>query len=304
MNNVETIADFYTRKYNRIPENYHNEIGHFNVFKLEPHIGEHAIPIPYKRRDYYKITLLIGESKIVYADKVIELKKQALIFSNPLIPYQWQHGENARNGFFCVFDQSFFHQYGNLGQYSVFQPDGNHVFELNDIQVKLLTAVYERMFDEINSDYIYKYDVLRTMISEILHFAMKMQPSTPLAKQPANAAQRILALFLELLERQFPVEETHKELTLRTASDFASQLNVHVNHLNRAIKETTNKTTSQIIAERLLKEAKILLRQTSWSIFEIAYILGFSEATNFNNFFKKHAQLSPSKFRNIGVKVM
>ncbi|MGA9650620.1 helix-turn-helix domain-containing protein [Pedobacter sp.] len=142
------------------------------------------------------------------------------------------------------------------------------------------------------------------MISEILHFAMKMQPSLPLTKQPANAAQRILALFLELLERQFPVEETHKELTLRTASDFASQLNVHVNHLNRAIKETTNKTTSQIIAERLLKEAKILLRQTSWSIFEIAYILGFSEATNFNNFFKKHAQLSPSKFRNIGVKVM
>lgn len=304
MNNAETIADFYTRKYNRIPENYHNEIVHFNVFKLEQDIAENAKPIPYKRRDYYKITLLIGESKIEYADKTIVLKKQALIFSNPLIPYRWQQGEKTRKGFFCVFDQSFFHQYGNLGQYSVFQPNGNHVFELNDIQVKLLSEVYERMFDEINSDYVYKYDVLRTMISEILHFAMKMQPSATLIKQPPNAAQRILALFLDLLERQFPVEERHKELTLRTASDFANQLNVHVNHLNRAIRETTNKTTSQIIAERLLKEAKILLRHTSWSIFEIAYVLGFSEATNFNNFFKKHVQLSPSKFRSTELRLI
>lgn len=304
MNKVETIADFYTRKYNHIPENYNNEIGHFNVFRLEPYIGENAKPIPYKPRDYYKITLLIGESKIEYADKTIALKKQSLIFSNPLIPYRWQHGENMRKGFFCVFDHSFFHQYGNLGQYSVFQPNGNHVFELNDVQVKLLSAVYERMFNEINSDYVYKYDVLKTMISEILHFAMKMQPPSTLIKQAPNAAQRILTLFLDLLERQFPLEKTHKELTLRTASDFAGQLNIHVNHLNRAIRETTNKTTSQIIAERLLKEAKILLRQTNWSIFEIAYVLGFSEATNFNNFFKKHAQLSPSKFRNTGLKLM
>lgn len=304
MNKVETIADFYTGKYNRIPENYHNEIGHFNVFKLEPYIGKNAKPIPFKRGDYYKIALLIGESKIEFADKTIALKKQALIFSNPSIPYRWQHSENMSEGFFCMFDQSFFRLYGNLGQYSVFQPDGKHIFELNDLQVKLLSAVYERMFDEINSDYVYKYDVLKTMISEILHFAMKMQPSSTLIKQVPNAAQRILALFLDLLERQFPVEERHKELNLRTASDFANQLNVHVNHLNRAIRETTNKTTSQIIAERLLKEAKTLLRQTSWSIFEIAYVLGFSEATNFNNFFKKHAQLSPSKFRNTGLNLM
>ena len=83
------------------------------------------------------------------------------------------------------------------------------------------------------------------------------------------------------------------------ASDFAKQLNVHVNHLNRVIKETTDKTTSQIIAERVLLEAKTLLKHSSWNVSEISNALGFTEATHFNNFFKKHSTLSPLKFRNV-----
>lgn len=70
------------------------------------------------------------------------------------------------------------------------------------------------------------------------------------------------------------------------------------NYLNRAIKETTQKTTSQIIEERVLQEAKILLKHSNWNIAEIAYALGFTEVTHFNNFFKKNIQMSPSKFRN------
>jgi AraC-like DNA-binding protein len=86
---------------------------------------------------------------------------------------------------------------------------------------------------------------------------------------------------------------------LRSASDFAKQLNIHVNHLNRAIKETTDKTTSQIIAERVLLEAKTLLKHSSWNVSEISNALGFTEATHFNNFFKKHSTLSPLKFRKV-----
>jgi AraC-like DNA-binding protein len=106
-------------------------------------------------------------------------------------------------------------------------------------------------------------------------------------------------LFYELLERQFPVDDNHKQINLRSASEFASQLNVHVNHLNRAVKETTQKTTSQIIADRILQESKILLKHSNWSVTEIAYALGFTEVTHFNNFFKKHIQTSPLKYRNI-----
>ena len=262
-------------------------------------MGVNAKPVPYSRRDFYKISLTIGNGKVHFADKIYEVQKQAMTFSNPQIPYKWEHTDNIACGFFCIFDQHLFHQFGNLDQYSVYQPGGTRLFELTDDQVKQVEGVFQRMFEEINSDYVHKYDVLRTLVLELIHFALKIQPTAKCDKQPINASQRISTLFLELLERQFPIDQLHQTLNLRAASDFAAQLNVHVNHLNRAAKETTDKTTSQIIAERILQEAKILLKHSPWNVSEISYALGFTETTHFNNFFKKHVQLSPLKFRNI-----
>ncbi len=165
--------------------------------------------------------------------------------------------------------------------------------------MKQISIVYKKMFEEIKSDYVHKYDVLRNLVFELIHIAMKMQPATQFDKQHINASNRIATLFLELVERQFPIDENHQQIHLRSASDFANQLNVHVNHLNRAVKEITQKTTSQIIAERVVQESKILLKHSKWNVSEIAYALGFTEVTHFNNFFKKHVQLSPLKFRNV-----
>jgi AraC-like DNA-binding protein len=207
--------------------------------------------------------------------------------------------DTIRSGAFCIFNQHFFHQFGNLNQYSLFQPNGTHIFELTDHQVSQLQIIYERMFEEINSDYQHKYDVLRTLVFELIHFALKMEPSAVSDKKAILASQRISTLFLELLERQFPIDDNHNRVMLRAASDYAKQLNVHVNHLNRAVKETTEKTTTQLIAERFLQEAKVLLKHSAWTVSEIAYALGFNEVTHFNNFFKKHTHISPLKFRNV-----
>jgi AraC family transcriptional regulator, transcriptional activator of pobA len=298
MEKIESIEEFYKRKFGWLPDNLRNEIGHFNIFKLEPLAGDKPQLVPYKRRDFYKIMFVVGNSKVHYADKVVEVQQQALSFSNPQIPYKWEHLDNIRSGFFCIFNQHFFHQFGNLNQYEVFQPSGTHIFELSDEQAKQINSKFEMMFEEFSSDYIYKYDVLRSLVFELLHFAMKMQPSCQLGKQPVNAAQRITTLFLELLERQFPIDDNHQKVHLRSASDFALQLNLHVNHLNSTIKEVTKKTTSHLIAERIVQESKILLKHSSWSVTEIAFALGFTEVTHFNNFFKKHVALSPLKFRN------
>lgn len=299
MSKVETIEEFYKRKFDWIPGNIKNEIGHFNVFQHEAPEPGTIKAVPYKRRDFYKIMLVVGDIKMNYADKVVAIEKQALFFSNPQIPYNCEHLERIKSGCYCIFNQHFFHQFGDVNQYVVFQPGGNNIFELTDEQVVQVNAVFQKMMAEIQSDYIHKYDVLRNLVFELLHFVMKMQPSANFDKQPINASQRIATLFLELLERQFPIDENHPQVKLRTASDFARQLNVHVNHLNKAIKDTTEKTTSQLIAERVMQEAKILLRHSNWSVSEIAYALGFNEVTHFNNFFKKHAALSPLKFRNL-----
>ena len=299
MKNVEKIVDFYNTKFGWLPDNVRQDIGHFNVFNLTPFAGKNAKPVPYRQRDYFKITLLQGHAQVHYADKTVQVQKQAIAFSNPQIPYKWEGVEQITGGYFCIFNHEFFRQFGNLNDYSLFKPGGTHVFELSDEQQKQVTELFQRMIEEMNSNYIHKYDVLRTVVFELLHMAMKMQPTIAFEQQIGNASHRISTLFTELLERQFPIENTHQSVQFKTASDFAKQLNVHVNYLNRAIKEISGKTTTEIISSRILQEAKVLLKHTDLAISEIAYSLGYSEPTHFNNFFKKHMQISPAQFRKV-----
>jgi AraC-like DNA-binding protein len=104
-------------------------------------------------------------------------------------------------------------------------------------------------------------------------------------------------MFFKLLERQFPIDSPQFALRLRTANNYAEHLSVHVNHLNRAVKEVTGKTTTVHISERILSEAKALLKHTDWSINEIAWSLGYEYPTYFNNFFKKQTGVTPSSLR-------
>jgi AraC family transcriptional activator of pobA len=299
MSKAETIEEFYQEKLNWMPGNLQKGIGHFNVFKLDEFTGCNAKPIPYSRRDYFKISLIVGRNRVHYADKTIDIDKQVLLFANPQIPYAWEQVDEQQTGFFCVFTEEFFHQFGNLKDYPAFKPNGTPIFVIDDEQVKQVSAIYLRMFEELASDYTYKYDVLRNLVFELVHFAMKMQPANLSTNHQHNASGRISSLFLELLERQFPIENIRQRLSFRSASDFAGQLAIHVNHLNRALKEITQKTTSEIIAERVSREAKILLKHTDWSISEIAYSLGFEEPAHFNNFFKKNIHLTPTQFRSV-----
>jgi AraC-like DNA-binding protein len=289
-----SLEDFYNRKFEWISENLSKDIGHVNVFRL-PHPANK--PVPYRRRDFYKVTLCRGASRLHYADKVFSFENQALVFSNPFIPYKWEHIEDEVLGFYVIFNTVFFNQFGNLIQYEVFQSRGTHVFELDDHQFEHLCGIYEKIESELGSEYIHKYDAIRNLIYELIHFAMKTRPSNLIEQLPINASQRIYWLFLELLERQFPIDENHTEIKLRAASDFADQLNIHINHLNRSVKETCGKTTSNLIGERLLQEAKIMLKQSKWNVSEIAFSLGFTSVKHFNNFFKKHTEMSPMKFR-------
>ncbi len=102
---------------------------------------------------------------------------------------------------------------------------------------------------------------------------------------------------MELLERQFPIESPDQPLQLKTAQDYASHLSIHVNYLNRAVKEVTGKPTTAHITERIISEAKALLQHTDWSISEIAYSLGFDYPTYFNNYFKRITGTTPTSFR-------
>lgn len=144
---------------------------------------------------------------------------------------------------------------------------------------------------------MFKDELIRNYISLIIHESLKLEPATNYDSSK-NGASRLSSVFLELLERQFPIETPDQKLVLKSAQDFSKALNVHVNYLNRSVKEITGKSTTVHITERIISEAKALLQHTDWNISEIAYALGFEYPTYFNNFFKKNTGTNPKSFRS------
>ncbi|MBS1945831.1 MAG: AraC family transcriptional regulator [Bacteroidetes bacterium] len=212
--------------------------GHFNVYEIEPFTEQPKHPLPYDKRDFYKVTVLEGASRMLHADREVEIGRQALIFSNPFEPYCRKHFGGVHHGHYAIFTDAFFPGYGSLSRFPVFQPDHDHAFDLDDAQLAHVQGIFQRMHTEIRSDYAYTYDLLRSLSEELMHFGMKLRPLVH-HKQPPNARLRLARMFVELLSR------------------------------------------------------------TTWRVAQIADVPGFPEPAHFSNFFRKHADQSPVRFRAV-----
>ena len=272
-------------------------VGHFNVFSLADLRG--TPPMTFNRRAYFKITFCRGRSQVECADQAPHVGTNTLFLVTPRVPYRWLPLTDDFTGYSCLFDDAFLLPARTgvvLAELPIFQPGTYPVWEVTEADCATLEAIFQKMAHELVSGYAYKHDLLRTYLWELIHLVQKLQPApAPLATH--SAAERVATQFTDLLEQQFPRRSPQPPLRLRTAVDYANQLAVHVNHLNRVLKETTGYTTTALLSRRLTQEAKILLKQTSWSVSEIGDSLGFADVAHFSTFFKRHAAQTPSEFR-------
>lgn len=295
----ESVEHFYkthpaAQGYRR-PEKPSGDEGHFNVFS-RVYCQKYT---SYARRDFYQISLILGKGRLSYAGHEIEIDQHALVFFNRNLPYTWQAVSEEQEGFMCLFTDQFLSSMSRsktVTDCPILRNDSLPVYFLNVDQQDYLLGIFKKMHAEIESSYIHKYDLMRNYVNVIAHEAMKMQPSE--VNDPhANGSQRLSSLFQELLERQFPIESPEHKLKLKTAKDYAMKLGVHVNHLNRALKEITGRTTTEHIIGRILAQSKVMLRHSNWSVAEIAFCLGFEYPAYFNNLFKKQTGITPKSYR-------
>src|SRR5699024_9623614 len=106
----EEIASFTGRDMMAYcPKGIQKEIGHFNgddiVENLRKVQSQNAMH--YDRRAYYKISLIRGKNKAEYADKVILVENNALLFATPKIPCHGVPQYENQAGSFCIFTDAF-----------------------------------------------------------------------------------------------------------------------------------------------------------------------------------------------------
>jgi AraC-like DNA-binding protein len=257
-------------------------------------------PSAFGRRHFNLILLSIGNSKVHYNDHVFHLDGVYLFFANSRVPYATEILAEDHTGYSCLFTDEFikpFVRLESIQQSPLFKASGTPAFKLNEQQQAKLTGIFETMIASDMTDYLYKDDLMRNYIQLIIHEALQMRPEEHFIHFN-NASLRITTQFTEMLERQFPIEDMNAPLKLKTAQDYANLLSIHVNYLNRAAKEVTGKSTTTIIAERIIAEAITLLRHTDWNVAEIANVLGFEYPNYFCNFFKKATGNTPKFYRS------
>jgi AraC-like DNA-binding protein len=297
---LETLSDFYReRSYIQFPFST-VDVGkgksHFNV-----NVRKYCnFKTPYNRRDFYKITLILGVGEINYGGNSILVDRPALLIPCPSVPYSWTSISDEQDGFYCLFNQEFFnehYQFDIFKRSPLFKAWSEPVIFLDDKQLALMKIYFEQMLEMAHGEYTFKYEAIRNLLCLMMHALLVDRPADTLATGEMSASSRLLRNFDELLHQQFPLDSPENPLTMRSAADFAKALNVHVNHLNYVIKSITGNTTTSIIKNRILEEAKTLLLNTQWDISEVGYCLGFEEPAHFNNFFKKSTGTTPLHYR-------
>ena len=107
--------------------------------------------------------------------------------------------------------------------------------------------------------------------------------------EPRNAAGRLSARFCASVAASFSDGFS--------MADYAMALGVSPTHLTRAVKSATGRTAADLLTERIVFEARVLLRDTAEPARAIAAHLGFGSAPYFTRFIRKHTGLPPSKLR-------
>src|SRR5690349_20648912 len=142
----------------RMVSEFNNELKlkGFKAFQIE---DDSNATRTYNRKDFFKICLTTGKSKIHYADRSFETEGTILFFGNPHIPYSWETLSKTYVGYTCLFSEEFLkhtERSESLHQSPFFKIGGTPVLKINEEQRLFLNTIFKKIIAEQKSDYTFK----------------------------------------------------------------------------------------------------------------------------------------------------
>jgi AraC-like DNA-binding protein len=168
-------------------------------------------------------------------------------------------------------------------------------FKLNEAKFQEFAPHFEEVFNAYENTNDNQHKVASIKLLALLYQLKEFTTAFKQWEEGFTTPQQILLQKFIQLVNNFYIEK-------RTIEEYASLLNVTPNHLSQSIKSASSKNALSYINDRLLSEAKSLIRFTDFDIAEIAYQLNFSDPANFGKFFKKHTDQTPLEFRKQSTK--
>lgn len=250
------------------------------------------------RRDFYKILMITGGDGIFTLGLTkYHIDKPTLFFIHPNDIISWQKTSGESAGYYLLFKKDFINHHpmlkATMERLSLFNDKSKSVIGVEEKDLPGFMRLWESMYNEQENQL--GHEAIQAYIQLLMIDSTRMA-KTIVAESTSEDYDHIHRFF-GLLEEEVSGINYEKPIRLRTALEFADSLQLHPNYLNRILKKRTGQNVSTHIKGRLLDECKALLLQTSWSLEQISYAVGFSDQPNFNFFFKKNTGFTPNAFR-------
>lgn len=104
-------------------------------------------------------------------------------------------------------------------------------------------------------------------------------------------AEAIFRDFIQTVEKNYRTE--------RRVSWYAQQLCITSKYLSETVRTVSRRTPSDWIDSYVTRELRVMLRNSTMSIKQIADELNFANQSFMGKYFKEHVGMSPSQFRKV-----
>ncbi|RBL89749.1 helix-turn-helix domain-containing protein [Chitinophaga flava] len=291
------IGIFYDQYIDGTKLNDQSFLGHFDVFHWENLKNDLSACARLQRKPFYKIALLNGTATYYSNNEQLPISGYSIVFTEPMTRSGFITDDKNFSGTYCVCSESFLKGAAklNLRNWPVFKEREVYVRSLSKEEYNYLSRLMLEIEQEKDSDYPFKEHLVRSRVFDIIHYIQKSINSNDLV--PMHTEDTLGERFFNVLENAFFNISPEKTLAGKTPAYFADLLHTTVDYLNNSLKKATGKTTQQIIHERIVEEANVLLRHSNYSVKEIAWCLNFQETSHFLNFYKKLTNTTPLAYR-------
>jgi AraC-like DNA-binding protein len=266
---------------------------HFEINNAKEYVNkylDHATK-PHRHSFYQVIWFRNSGNHYIDYEVVNHTENTVLFIAKNQVHYFCKNSSNE--GVLFHFNEDFIntHELSMMERFltTIFNDIGENYYQLPKSNIQKLETVSTYIFDEITlnqnnyRDLVYHYFI--TILLDIERAKLKdFQYLKP------NDHSLSLAIAFKKIIRK-------KVETFLSIQDYAALLNTNTTKLNSACKTHLLDTPANLIKAHKVMEAKRMLSNQKTTIKEIAYSLGFEEASYFTKYFKKETGLKPKEFQ-------
>ncbi len=167
----------------------------------------------------------------------------------------------------------------------------NPVVHLTPAEVQTYSNYFQTILEKMsNHQHPYRTELVKaTLLAMFYDMSGVIYRVEQQDQKVQTRADAFFAKFIRVLEQNFRHE--------RRVSWYAEQLNITPKYLSEVVKKTSKRTPTEWIDNYVILEARVLLKNSTKSIKEIADELHFANQSFLGKYFKEHTGMSPSEFR-------